>query len=305
MDATRARPGSDPVVWSSIVCFHPDPAALAALVTALAPQVARVVVIDNSPGEPALDPATLGGAMHVRMPSNTGTAGGLNEAWRRALAAGATHLVSFDQDSRPDSELVRCLLEEFAAAGPGLAAIGPVWRDSRSGVALRVLRPVRFVRRHVAAPPAGRVEVDHIITSGCLTSAQAFRQVGPFDDALFLDYVDVEWSLRARAQGLSVAVAAGCRMQHTIGDRVISIWGRQLSLHQPARSYLQVRNHLLLWRRKWIPRGWLLSDLFQVVFKLGALFLLAPLRRQRLRCVIAGIRDGLRGRSGPIPAGTP
>jgi rhamnosyltransferase len=143
------------------------------------------------------------------------------------------------------------------------------------------------------------VDVDHVITSGCIVSAEAYRAVGPFDEALFLDYVDVEWSLRARARGYATAIATGCVMTHAIGEKMIPLAGRQLAVHKPQRSYLQLRNHLLLWRNPSIPRLWLLSDLIQVMGKLLALLTLSPGRVERMRWIFRGLVDGVRGVGGP------
>ncbi|MEZ0309275.1 MAG: glycosyltransferase family 2 protein [Ramlibacter sp.] len=286
--------------WACVVCHHPDVDTLRRLLAVLEPQVAQVLVIDNSPGQPALGVAQLGSARHVPMSRNTGTAGAMNEAWRIALQEGARYMVSFDQDSHPGPQLVKCLSAAFGSTS-ALAAVGPAWVDARTGKPMRLLRPVRFLRRHAPAPIDGLVEVDHVITSGSLVSAQAYRAVGPFNEDLFLDYVDVEWSLRARAKGYTNTVAAACTMAHSIGERMIALAGRQLAVHRPQRSYLQLRNHLLLWRQAAIPRSWLLSDAIQVAGKLSALLLLAPDRMQRLRWLLRGAMDGLRGRGGPPP----
>jgi rhamnosyltransferase len=295
--------GRDPRarVWACIVCHHPDAASLRALIGALAPQAERVLVMDNTPGGHAPPQGLPATAQYVRMPRNAGTAGAMNEAWRLALDGGADYLVSFDQDSLPEAHLVQCLLRSFDADVAPLAAAGPSWIDARTGRAMRLLQPVRLVRHHIPAPERGLAEVDHMISSGCLIAAQAWRDVGPYNESLFLDYVDVEWSLRARAKGWRLAVASGCRMTHAIGERMIEVAGRQLAVHSPPRSYLQMRNHLLLWRSTAIPRGWLLSDLKQTLGKLALLLVLAPRRFERLRWIARGVLDGLRGRGGGFP----
>ncbi|MES2999422.1 MAG: hypothetical protein V4787_01915 [Pseudomonadota bacterium] len=293
-----------PDVWACVVCHHPDAASLGRLIAALAPQVARVLVIDNSPGQPPLGRHELGQALHVPMNRNAGTAGALNEAWRLALEAGVRYMISFDQDSQPGAGLAACLLASFAVpATRPLAAVGPAWTDARTGKPMRLLQPVKFRRRHVSAPANSLVDVDHVITSGCMVSAQAYRAVGPFDETLFLDYVDVEWSSRARARGYATAVATGCAMTHAIGEKMIPLAGRQLAVHKPQRSYLQLRNHLLLWRNSAIPRLWLLSDLIQTVGKLLALLTLAPDRVERSRWIFRGLVHGLRGIGGAAQLG--
>jgi rhamnosyltransferase len=296
--------GAAAEVWACVVCYRTTAEQLRQLLALLEPQVACVVVVDNSPDE-SLATNVASPSIYRHMGRNAGTAAAMNEAWRLALAAGAAYVVSFDQDSRPAPSMVRCLREAFDQPSPStlpLAAVGPVWTDERSGRAMRVLAPVRFLRHHVSAPDTGLVEVNHLITSGCLVSAAAYRAVGPFDEDLFLDYVDIEWSLRARTRGYTSAVAANCRMSHALGESMMPIAGRQIAVHRPERTYLQVRNHLLLWRSSAMPRLWLLSDLIQVTGKLLALLVLVPRRAQRLHCIGRGLADGLSGKVGPPPA---
>lgn len=294
-------PAASAGVWACIVCYRTAGEDLRQLLALLEPQVECVVVVDNSPDQ-SLASSVEPPFLYRHMGRNAGTAAAMNEAWRLALAAGAAYVVSFDQDSRPAQGLLRCLREAFEAALPSgapLAGVGPVWTDGRSGRPMRVLAPVRFFRRHVAVPDAGLVEVNHVITSGCLVSATAYRAVGPFDESLFLDYVDIEWSLRARARGYALVVAAECRMSHAIGEKMLSIAGRQVAVHKPVRTYIQVRNHLLLWRTSTMPPLWLLSDLIQLTGKLLVLMLLTPGRVERLRWIGRGLADGLRNRGGP------
>ncbi|HXE48755.1 MAG TPA: glycosyltransferase family 2 protein [Ramlibacter sp.] len=295
---------SEPEVWACVICYQPELRSLRQLVALLEPQVKQVVVVDNSAGARSRAPLEFGRSRYLPMGSNVGTAAAMNEVWRLALEGGAGFLITFDQDSRPGEELVRFLLAAHDAPSPSgqpVAAVGPAWKDARTGRAMRLLRPVRFRRRHVAAPATGVVEVDHLISSGCLISAPAYRAVGPFDERLFLDYVDVEWSLRARSLGYATVVAAGCAMTHAIGERMLPFAGRQLAVHSPQRTYLQLRNHLLLWRTARIPRLWLLSDLKQVASKVLGLLVLAADRRERLRWIGRAVVDGLRGKDGPPP----
>lgn len=284
-------------VWACIVCWRAQVGVLRALVEAVAPQVDQVIVVDNA-ADPALAAALPPGVRYVAMPSNAGTAGAMNRAWEIALGEGAQALACFDQDSVPAAGMVQRLREGLAVAGPRAAAVGPLKVDPRNGKPGRLLMPVRFLRRFARPAGTAPIEVDHLITSGCLIPASAYRAVGPYDEALFLDYVDMEWCVRARGAGLHHYCIPSATLSHTIGDEVVDVGGRTLSLHGPLRSYLLVRNHLLLWRKTSMPRLWLLSDALQVAKKVCGLLLLAPQRAARLREVVRGIGDGLRGRGG-------
>jgi rhamnosyltransferase len=287
-------------VWACIVCWRASAADIRARVDAIAPQVGRVVVVDNA-ADPAVRDALPAGVAYLPMASNVGTAGAVNHAWALAAREGAEGLLTLDQDSTPEPDMVARLVEglrRLQSQGVRVGAVGPMKVDPRNRRPGRLLKPVRFLRHFETDTSQPVVEVDHLIASGCLMPASALRAVGGFDEALFLDYVDIDWCLRARAQGLRHFCVTGARLSHTIGDQVVDVGSRTLSLHAPLRTYLVVRNHLLLWRKPAIRRLWLASDGLQVIKKALGLLLLAPRKAQRLRAIGRGLADGLQGRGG-------
>jgi rhamnosyltransferase len=292
-------------VWACIVCWRAPAAQVQAMVEVLRPQVAQLVLVDNG-RDPHIEALADRSVRYVPMPANLGTGAAMNRAWELALAAGAGALIAFDQDSVPLPDLVARLSSTLQAlqrrGDVRVAGVGPAKADPRTGLAGRLLLPVRFRRRHLPGTAPGPVEVDHLITSGCLIPAGSYREAGPYDEDLFLDYVDIDWCRRARTRGLRCFVDTSAVLSHRIGDSVFEFGERVLSIHQPMRNYLLVRNHLLLWRKKEIPRLWLASDLLQVLKKMGATLLLAAPRLKRLRWIRRGVRDGLAGRGGPPPA---
>jgi rhamnosyltransferase len=292
-----------PRTWACVICYRATRSDIEALVSVVAAETEAVLVVDNSPDTNG-DLASLAerNVTYVAMPANHGTAGAMNEAWRRVIAAGADHLVTFDQDSRPPAGMVTALVRSLVRlqrAGRRVAAIGPVKVDPRTGRPLRLLRPVRWRKRYAAAE-SGDVLVDHLITSGCLVPRTAFEAVGRANEDLFLDYVDIEWCLRARRHGYELICDGRATMPHVIGDRVVNLGRWSIPLHDPRRNGLLVRNHLLLWRSPAMPVPWLLGDLRQVILKLAVHLVVAPRRGDRLMCIGRGILAGLNRRGGPI-----
>ena len=290
-------------VWACVVCYHVRAEALQPLLQSLRPQVGRILLIDNSPG---FSPTVAGLAdeslTYVPMGSNVGTAGALNEAWRLALAGEACAMISFDQDSLPAPDLVACLMStwhQLISQGKPVAVIGPGLFDPRSGRPTRILLPVTCRRRHQLPSGSEPIQADHLISSGSLITREAYLAVGPFLNGLFLDYVDIEWSLRARAMGLQAYVQPASAMVHTIGDEIIEFAGRAISVHKPVRSYLLIRNHMLLWRLPTTSFCWLIRDLIQINIKLLVLLLLRPNGVQRWKWVIRGAWHGMLRRDGP------
>ncbi len=290
-------------VWACVVCYQVQADAIAPLLNVLRPQFARILLLDNSPDFcPSLARLADADLSYLPMSANLGTAGALNEAWSLALAAQAGAMVSFDQDSVPAPGMVACLLatwNQLVNQGQPVAAMGPGMIDPRTGRSTRVLLPLTFRRRHRMPTGSLPIESDHLITSGTMISRDAYLAVGPFLEGLFLDYTDIEWSLRARRKGYKTFVQPATVMTHIIGDEIIEFAGRGLAVHAPQRTYLLLRNHLLLWRLGCTRLGWLLRDLVQIHLKIILLLLLRPVGLKRLKWVIKGGWHGLIGRDGP------
>ena len=128
-------------------------------------------------------------------------------------------------------------------------------------------------------------------------------KVGLMEEGLFIDQVDTEWCLRARAAGYRVFGACGAVLDHRLGDSSNRLWfgrWRRLPRHQAFRYYYIFRNTVLLFRRRYVSVKWITFQLHW----LGALFLLyGVLNRHRhgeLRMMVKGFADGIRGVTGKL-----
>ena len=207
-----------------VVAYRPDPDLLQRLLRALSPQVAGGVVINNGSGLPLTDAALAELGFSVQhLGDNLGVAAALNKGFHWAGQQQADFVVSFDQDSEPAPDMVQQLLgawQTLSSRGVPVAAVGPCQIDRRTGRTADFFAPIHGLR-HRLIPAAGELaEVDHLITSGCLTALPAWRQVGGFLEPLFIDYVDIEWSLRARSRGLQLFAVGSATLQHATGDDV-------------------------------------------------------------------------------------
>ncbi|NTV39126.1 MAG: glycosyltransferase family 2 protein, partial [Demequinaceae bacterium] len=56
-----------------------------------------------------------------------------------------------------------------------------------------------------------------VLAGCCVTaSAEVWREVGPFDERFFLNFEDSEWSMRARAAGVELAVDCSTSILHAV-----------------------------------------------------------------------------------------
>ena len=301
-----------PRIFAVIVTYQPDGELLARLIRALAPQVSGGVIVNNGSELPGLQLPTdflqQNNFAVDHLQSNTGVATALNAGFHWAEAQNADFVITFDQDSEPAPDMVARLLGaylELMASGHKIGAVGPQQVDRRTGRRAPFLEPISRSRRRTT-PHAGQiVEVDHLITSGCLVPIQAWRDAGLFLDALFIDYVDIEWSLRLRHRGWHLYGVGGATLSHSIGDKVAHWWGIPFPWHSPLRHYFIFRNGAYLQTLAHVSFGWKMFDALQLAKKLVIFTLVGRPRSAHLLAMLRGLRDGLRGRLGGVsdPAG--
>ncbi|MDR3470279.1 MAG: glycosyltransferase family 2 protein [Devosia sp.] len=279
-------------VAAVIVTYEPEPRALERLLDRLASEVGEVIVVDNGS---AFDVAGLlavrSRAQERLLPlgSNFGIAAAQNRGIEAARAAGADAVILFDQDSLPPTGMLATLAAALAmlqTTGRKPAAVGPVPIDAR-------LSP----RRAEASETTGPLAVDHLIASGCLIPLPILDDVGPMREELFIDYVDIEWCLRAAAHGYRCYRVPAARMAHEFGSP-LTVLGHAYASHSPMRHYYLFRNSAWLWQQVSIPWGWRLKTAPRIISRLAFNALFAKPHRQQWRMMLRGLRDGFAGRLG-------
>jgi rhamnosyltransferase len=289
-------------VAAVVVCFHPEPQALRALVQSLMPDVKQVWLINNGPqGSLGVDWGE--GVACMDCGGNAGVAAALNMGFEQAFAHGADAVIGFDQDSQPTPGLASQLREHWnreieLRPHARLGGLGPTLRDSEANHHLHSFAPYNWLRRRVWALPGACHEVDHLITSGCLISQQAWREIGGMNASLFIDWVDVEWCGRARHAGYQLLMDGDAVLVHRIGARSQALLGRHFHVHAPFRHYFVLRNALIIWRDKRFALGWRTHHVFYATRIILANLLFAPHRVERLHCVWRGFLDGVMRRTG-------
>jgi len=293
------------VAWTVIITFHPQPRFFDSL-PAIRAIATRTIVVDNGSGAETLsrlqDLATDDAIDLIANHGNLGVAAALNQGIRMAQSHGAAWALLLDQDSEVSSRI----LEVMAAAVSDypdpmrVAAIGANYGTPQE--------------------PSGRYSMDAginrrfsvqtvLITSGSLISLSAFGKIGPFDDELFIDHVDHEYCLRARRLGFAVIATRDVLLRHSIGKESLHpLLGRKVitSNHSPQRRYYIARNSAVVARRyiRAEPR-WVVAMLLRILRDVMVMLLFEQDRGEKLKWWLLGLRDGVRGKLGPIASSAP
>lgn len=283
-----------------IVTYHPDE-EIAARVARIAAQVDRVVIVDNHSRPDTLASlhalATQAGVEVIFNAENRGIAAALNQGVRRAFEQGYSFALLFDQDTVAlEMTSVYARIYSEVSAGGREALVGANFLRSVDGQVGKKIRP--------GAVPAGSsglwARAVTVLTSGTLLPKTVWETLGEFRDEFFIDGVDDEYCLRARAAGVQVVRSAEPLMQHSIGEQSsYRLLGRTGWMHNysPLRHYCRSRNALVLWRTYlWREPRWVAFHILFNVRIAGKVCLFEPQKGQKLRSIGLGIWDGLRGR---------
>jgi rhamnosyltransferase len=284
-----------------IISFHPKLDQLNGLLAALSSQVQTIVLVDNS--EPPISAADLAGKPDslrlIQAGRNLGVAWAINRGVQELIDSGHRYAVLFDQDSLPPDNLVETLrhqLEQLQSSGQRVAAIGPAIRERGSR------KPAPFIRFRLPLnrrlyPSSGSVSCDFLITSGKLIDLEQWDSIGPMREDWFIDNIDLEWSFRARRLGHELHGSCETELAHSIGQRQRLFkplpWPCYRH-HGPERLYTMMRNRVFLYRAK-APKAWVIHDSLRATGKLVLFSLIRP-RRENLRAMLRGIRDGIGGK---------
>ncbi len=304
--------GATPVIVGIIVTFLPEVEALHRLLLSLKSQVTKIIVVDN--GSKGGDLASYipvdlkkAGCELVQLENNYGIAVAQNTGIEMSRQLKADYVILFDQDSEPAHDMVGKLLsvaQDRLDGGIEVAAVGPRYLDNRQNNPPPFIKVKAFKVERQDCPDFNSVaEVDYLISSGCLIPLAALDKVGGMQEELFIDYVDIEWGLRAQKKGLQSFGVCAATMQHQLGEEPVVFMGKKFPVRTPLRHYYMFRNAIWMYRQDWVPTQWKIYDFWRLLLKYGFYSLFAKPRYEHLWMMTLGLWHGLVGKHGKLQGG--
>lgn len=171
--------------------------------------------------------------------NNNGIAKALNKAALMAIEEGYDWLLMMDQDSKFDAEgigeYIKCV-QEYGHFDE-VAMFGVNDDENATNIAAHTEPLI----------------TDQLITSGTLLNLSLFRQIGPFDENLFIDAVDHDYAIRVLQKGFKMIQFRHIHLLHTIGKmeerasiKTFFLVKKLKQIHSPIRCYYMYRNALYL-----------------------------------------------------------
>lgn len=138
------------------------------------------------------------------------------------------------------------------------------------------------------------------ITSGSLIHFSKFKEIGYFDENLFIDLVDTEWCLRAQSYGYKIVQNNEVVIQHSLGEGNIKLLNFIIQIHSPLRLYYYLRNSIYLYSLPHVSVNWIFIDFFKNIFRCFFYILFVKSRPIYFKYIIKAIYHGLIKKMGKL-----
>ena len=232
-----------------VVTYNPDE-GLNKSTKSLIKQVDSIIMVDNGSNDEGKEIINkiknkYGEKIEVIFnEENLGIATALNKGVKYALNNDYKWILTMDQDSCAEENMVKIMLETYYAI------------DENERKDILSLFPT-FIDRGIESLDKNNENVkyeyvDAEITSGNLLKAEIFEKAGFFDDSLFIDMVDTDYCMRLNELGIKMIRISGAILNHSIGNskQVKKLFRTfNTSNHSATRRYYMTRNRFYTWNK--------------------------------------------------------
>lgn len=230
-------------ICAGIVLYEPEKERLLQNVEAIKSQVDKVFLLDNGSKNTSEIKSLIADGEKISFilnDNNEGIAKALNQLCASSYEEGFDYIVTLDQDSVADENMVEEMRHYIA--------------DDVGIIAPRVVDD--YEKEKIEDLPLTE-EIERPVTSGCLTSLKIWKELGGFDEKMFIDCVDFDFDTRIlKAQKRIIRVNRAI-LHHRLGKakevKFFVFFGKLLGIeklkkpfytynHSVIRTYYYARN---------------------------------------------------------------
>ncbi len=237
---------------------------------------------------------------------NLGIATALNIGMNIALEKNKKWCLLLDQDSIIDD----CFLDSISATpsnSGNIAALTPIYYAQnleKYGDLIQVgsygIHRIKL-DDNLSRQQKPFLPVSYAITSGSLVNLSAIEDIGLHDEGLFIDFVDIEWGLRANYKGYQILANTNATLTQQLGDEPIKLLNRKIVNHSPMRHFYYFRNVFLMLRKPHVPRIWKVYELAKLPARFALYAMFASPRAKQCKSMLKGIWYGINNKEGIKP----
>ena len=233
-------------IYAGIVTYNPELLRLKDNISAIQKQVPFVIIFDN--GSDNFEniqkiASEFSNTKVLASKTNIGIAAALNRLMQWGYESDYNWMLSLDQDSVCAEDYVNAM-EPYLTVEENIGIAAPVIVDRNVGVVGH-------------DPTSEYAHVNTCITSGAFSNISAWKEIGTYDESMFIDSVDFEYCYRMRKYGYGVIQVKNVHLLHEIGrseKRRFLVWKVDVKNHSAFRKYYMARNNVYypLKHRLWL-----------------------------------------------------
>lgn len=192
----------------------------------------------------------------------------------------------FDQDSIiPDCHIAKMIkeYERIQSQNINIGILGPVYYNNSSG-RIEESDNTEFVTDY-------SFYVDRVITSSMLCQFKTIKEVGFWNEEIFLDMADWDLCWRLLNYGKKCCMTTISVLQHQIGKKTKKIGPFRIIYDREIREYYQIRDGLKLLKKKYLPRRYVYYLIYMLTLRIILETIFFKKKRLRLRMYFKGILD--------------
>lgn len=276
-------------ICAGIITYNPTLTDVSTCLEALCNQVERVIIVDNaSKNVKSLQEivSKYANVTLVKNSQNIGFAKALTQVFEWAKSQGFNWVLTLNDDSVVPSNMISeykkilenqgSLVNQKNAKNSKIAIVCSLLKNRLDGTILH-----------------SKCHEDECITSGSLTSVEAWAKIGGFDEWLEIDGVDFDFSRRLVRAGWKIVECQNVIMEHQIGK---------------ARSINLIIKHPIVWNHNANRKYYIARNMQVVDYKMGTYSYAKSLRAvvrdmifvalweknkfAKIRAMVRGFKDG-------------
>lgn len=276
-------------ICAGIITYNPTLTDVSTCLEALCNQVERVIIVDNASKNVKSLQEVVSKYTNVTLVKNSqniGFAKALTQVFEWAKSQGFNWVLTLNDDSVVPSNMISeykkilenqgSLVNQKNAKNSKIAIVCSLLKNRLDGTILH-----------------SKCHEDECITSGSLTSVEAWQEIGGFDEWLEIDGVDFDFSRRLVRAGWKIVECQNVIMEHQIGK---------------ARSINLIIKHPIVWNHNANRKYYIARNMQVVDYKMGTYSYAKSLRAvvrdmifvalweknkfAKIRAMIRGFKDG-------------
>lgn len=233
---------------------------------------------------------------YINLNGNKGLANALNIGCEKAILEGFDYILTMDQDSKFENDAVGRMIsfiesnetDIYSIVSPNVASIYTEDEGSEEKVAYTQI-----------SDPMKNVEKNWVMTSGSLMNLNDYKNVGGFDESLFIAHIDIDIGVKFNKLGKKIIQLGNALIYQRFGNSKPKklLWKTvHPSYASPVRTYYLFRNQKYL-EKKWKGyKGFIGVHLYKFFIKI---VIYEPDKVEKIKMALKGLQHARRNFMGP------